>query len=170
MEVTPMPKRAVAAVKWIVGILHAHAIEYQIAGGFAAKIYGSPRELNDIDVDIREKDFATILPDISPYVISGPLRFNDGKFDCEWINLKYHDQEIDISGTDTLRMSNKERTEWITYPNFTFDTLDVDLEGTTIKVVHPRKLVAYKKELDGPHQLLDIEAAEKYLRQISKVS
>jgi hypothetical protein len=160
-----MEQKAIDALRWLTEILNRHHVEYQIAGGFAANVYGSPRELNDIDVDIREKDFRTILPDIAGYVTAGPTRFNDGKFDCEYISLKYRGQVIDISGTDTLRMSNKERTEWISYPNFVFDTLDMPVEGLHLKIVHPRKLIEYKKELDGEHQTIDIRAAEEYVRK-----
>jgi hypothetical protein len=158
-----MEQKALYALRWLTEILNRHHVEYQIAGGFAAKVYGSPRELNDIDIDIREKDFQTIMPDIAPYVTVGPTRFNDGKFDCDFVALDYKGQHIDISGTDTLRMSNKERTKWISYPNFVFDTLDVPVEGLNLKIIHPRKLIQYKKELDGEHQTIDIQAAEKYI-------
>jgi hypothetical protein len=40
------------ALRWIIGILDRHNIQYQITGGFAAKLYGSSREVNDIDIDI----------------------------------------------------------------------------------------------------------------------
>ena len=60
-------------------------------------------------------------------------------------------------------MSNKERTKWISYPSFAFDTLDVEVEGNNLKIIHPRKLIGYKKELDGEHQREDIRAAEAYL-------
>ena len=160
-----MERKTIDALVWIVGVLEKHEVEYQISGGFAAKLYGSPRELNDIDIDIREKYFETVLPEVSPYVTFGPARFNDGKFDCDLMTLDYGGQEIDISGTDTLRMSNKDRTEWISYPNFTFDTLDTDVAGISLKVVHPWKLIEYKKELDGEHQHADIQAAQAYIAQ-----
>lgn len=50
-----------AAFKWIVGLLNKYQILFQITGGFAANLYGSKRELNDIDIDVpsaRIKDLA----------------------------------------------------------------------------------------------------------------
>ena len=99
------------ALSWIIEILNRHKIDYQIAGGFAAKVYGSTRILNDIDIDISEKYFPVILTEINPYIIYGPSRFIDGKWDLELVTLNYNGQEIDISGAETILMSNKERTE-----------------------------------------------------------
>jgi hypothetical protein len=157
-----VPETVANALRWIIGILHRRAIEYQMTGGFAAKLYGSPRELNDIDVDICERDFKTILPDISDYVIDGPAHYNDGKWDGEFITINYRGQRIDIGGIDSLRITNKKRTEWIPYQRSYFDTLQIEVHGMMLKVLSPRKLIEYKKELDGKDQLIDIRAVEKY--------
>jgi hypothetical protein len=69
MDVTETVRNA---LRWIIGILDRHNIQYQITGGFAAKLYGSSREVNDIDIDICEKEFQKILSDISHYLIDGP--------------------------------------------------------------------------------------------------
>ncbi len=158
-----MEQRTIDALEWMIGIFNKYKIEYQIAGGFAAKLYGSPRPLNDIDFDISEKNFSTILPDISGYITFGPSRLNDGKWDCELITLNYRGQEIDLCGVDSILMSNKERTKWIPYPNQSLNSLDIKAEGFTLKVIHPRDLATYKKELDGEHQMVDIQAIEEYL-------
>jgi hypothetical protein len=150
------------ALRWIIGILDRHNIQYQITGGFAAKLYGSSREVNDIDIDICEKDFQTILPYISHYLIDGPTHYNDGKWDGEFITINYRGQYIDISAIDSLRITNKERTEWLPYQQSYFESLDIDVNGMKLKILSPRKLVQDKKELDGEHQLIDIQAIEKY--------
>lgn len=166
-ERVDFPEKTLRALRWITEILERHSIDYEILGGFAAKIYGSSRELNDIDIDISEKYFPVILPEISEYITYGPARYQDGKWDLEVITLDYHGQEIDIGGTDTARISNKERTEWIAYSVSPFSPIDVEVGGRKVKVFHPRKLINYKKELDGDHQLVDITAAERYMVQNS---
>lgn len=155
--------KTIEALRWIVSILDKNKVEYQISGGFAAKLYDSSRELNDIDFEISEKYFPKILPEISQYIIYGPERFKDAKWDCYRVTLDYFGQKIDITGADTLRMSNKERTKWITYDNYVFDSLDANVEDVNIKVISPQELIDYKKELDGDHQLEDIRAINKYL-------
>jgi len=158
----PFEKKTIDALRWMIKIFNRHNVPYRIGGGFAARMYGSPRPLNDIDFGIPEKYFSIILPDIAKYITHGPNRYRDAKWDCELITLNYHDQEIDISGTDTEKMSNKERTKWISLDESS-DTLDMNLEGINIKVMNPIELMTYKKELDGEHQLVDIEAIEKYI-------
>ena len=78
--------------------------------------------------------------------------------------LNYFGQEIDLCGSDTLKMSNKERTRWISSGS-TFRSLDMIVQGIEIKVVHPQDLIDYKKELDGDHQQVDIEAIQRFLNE-----
>ncbi len=160
-----MEEKTLIALRWIVGILDTHTIPYQIAGGFAAKLYGSPRPLNDIDIDISEKRFTEILSEIQPYITYGPARYKDGKWDLELITLNYKGQEIDIGGADDARISNKGRTMWIALPAVFSKALDVEIGGMYVKVIPPLDLIEYKKELDGEHQTIDIQAVKDYCLQ-----
>ncbi|KKR43929.1 hypothetical protein A2356_03490 [Candidatus Nomurabacteria bacterium RIFOXYB1_FULL_39_16] len=158
-----LEEKTINALRWIVDILDKHKINYQISGGFAGKIFGCKRELNDIDIDISKKDFDKILPEISTYIIYGPSHYIDAKWDLELITLNYHGQEIDIGDCDNILISNKERTKWISFATNFSKTLDINLNGIKIKVINPKDFIEYKKELDGEHQLEDIEAAKCYL-------
>lgn len=159
----PLDKKTIEALRFIVEIFNKHNVPYRTGGGFAAKMYGSPRPLNDLDFGIPEKYFPIILPEISEYITYGPAHYKDEKWDLEAIALDYHGQKIDISGTDTMKMSNKAETEWIPRGSFPYNTIDMRVEGIDIKVMNPKELLAYKKELDGDHQLVDIKAIEKYI-------
>ncbi|MBI5456615.1 hypothetical protein HY969_02645 [Candidatus Kaiserbacteria bacterium] len=158
-----MEEKTMRALRWILELLQRNEVEYQMTGGFAAKIYGSPRSLNDIDIDLSVKSFPTIVPEISEYITFGPARFKDGKWDMDMITLNYQGQEMDLSGIDNdPRISNQARTEWIPYLSEISRKLKLKVEGMDVWVMHPRALAAYKKELDGEHQAMDIAAAEKY--------
>lgn len=157
-----MEEKTLNALRWIVGIFEAHQIQYQISGGFAAKLYGSSRLLNDIDIDISEKRFTEILPEIQSYITYGPNRYKDGKWELDLITLNYNGQEIDIGGADDARISNKERTAWISLPPVSSKALDIEVGGTYVKVIPPLDLIEYKSELDGDHQAIDIEAVKGY--------
>lgn len=160
-----MEDRQADALRWIVKILDKHNVPYRIGGGFAAKVYGSPRPLNDIDISMSGKFFPKILPEISKYITHDLEHYLNEKWDCDTLSLEYNGQEIDITDVDTLRMSNKERTKWLIPKELyrKFEPMRVTVEGIEVSLLHPRDLVAYKKELDGDHQLVDIKAVEEYI-------
>lgn len=161
---TELPEKTLNALRWMLDLFEKHKIQYQVSGGFAAKLYGSDRTLNDIDFDVPDKALGVLLPDIFSYVTYGPSRFNDGKWDCELITLNYQGQEIDITGIDTMRMTNKNRTQWLSSVVKWSDCILVPVCEMKVRVISPKALVAYKKELDGNHQRIDIGAVEKYMR------
>jgi hypothetical protein len=149
------------ALRWFVRVLERHHVRYQIAGGFAARIYGSRRKLNDIDFDISEHDFAVIMPEIASYIKEGPEHLNDGKWDGVFVLHNYKGQEIDIGAIETMRISNKSRTAWIPYSTEYVNPVEREIDGLRLSVLSPGTLAAYKRELDGDHQLVDIEAIQK---------
>jgi hypothetical protein len=128
-------------------------------------VYGSNRPVNDIDISLSGRYFDVIVPEVTEFITAGPKHYSNEKWDCDVLSLNYHGQDIDMTDIDTLRMSNKAKTEWFNtrdryrkYPNKV-----VEVEGVVVSLIDPRDLAAYKKELDGDHQLVDIEAVEKYI-------
>jgi len=146
------------ALLWIIDILNKKGIPFQISGGFAAKIYGSPRPLNDIDIDIPDSYFPNIYEDVKPYITYGPDYYKDPKFNNLLITLNYNGQEIDISGATNGRMSNREKTAWLLYPCDFNKVTYQEVFGITVPVIPREDLIAYKRELDGDHQIVDIES------------
>lgn len=162
-----MEEKTIKALRWIVGILTKNNIPYRIGGGFAAHMYGSGRPINDIDISLSGKHFPVIVEHVQEYITAGPKHYSNAKWDCDTLSLEYHGQEIDMTDIDTLRMSNKEGTEWHqtkdvfrNYPN-----IPTMVEGIEVSLMDPRDLAAYKKHLDGDHQLVDIAAVEKYIAE-----
>ena len=157
-----------AALKWIVGILDKKDIPYQISGGFAAKIYGSERKLNDIDIDIPETNFDDILSDIKEYLIYGPDNYVDGKWNIKLMTVNYHGQEIDIAGAFEGYVSNKNRTAWLKIKTDFENARDIKIDSLMVKVIHPPLLIEYKQHLDGNHQMEDIQAVQKFMEKVKE--
>ena len=155
--------KTINALRWIAGILNRKNILYQISGGFAAKIYGSRRPLNDIDIDIPENRFADIIEEGKPYIIFGPKQCNDGKWDLKLMTLNFEGQEIDIGGAYEAKVSAKDRTEWISIPADFSKVRKMEVEEILVNVVSPEELIAYKQHLDGDHQVEDINAVKKFI-------
>ena len=146
------------ALLWIVSILNNKKIPFQISGGFAAKIYGSPRELNDIDIDILDENFPDIFEDVKQYIIYGPENYKDEKWDALLMTLNYEGQDIDITGATNGKISNKDRSAWLKYPCDFNKVTYKEVFEITVPVIQKEDLINYKRELDGEHQLIDIEA------------
>lgn len=120
------------ALKWIVNILDKYKVPFQITGGLAARIYGSERELADIDIEISDSNFEKITPEIKDYIIFGPDIFKDENWDLLLMTLKYENQEIDICGADSAKIFNQNTKNW--------EKLNSDLLKAVIKEVYKIKI------------------------------
>lgn len=145
---------------WIVDILQRHEVPFMVTGGLAAKAYGSPRALNDIDIDIPADKFDLILNDIEPYIVFGPADYKDNCWDLKLCTLKHEGQDIDLSGGETVKICDARTGEWKAVPNdFTkFETKEVF--GVSVPVITKQDLIFYKSMLTGDHQQIDIQATK----------
>jgi hypothetical protein len=146
--------------RWITGILNRRGIPFVISGGLAAKSYGSPRPLNDIDIDVHDPDVAAIADEVKPYIIKSPGRYIDERWDCVLMTLNHEGQEIDICGGDTVRICDARTGEWVESPTNFDHTETRELFGVPVSVVSRQDLIAYKSMLAGDHQQVDIRAAQ----------
>lgn len=161
-----LEEKTARALEWIVKILGRNNISYKIGGGFAAKVYGSPRQINDIDISLPGIYFPIIIPEVSEYITAGPKHYSNEKWDCDTLSLNYQGQEIDLTDIDTLKMSNLEKTEWMDVKEKRlYDSIVMDINGIKVSIMDPRDLISYKKELEGEHQLIDIKAIQEFLNK-----
>lgn len=144
------------ALKWITDILQKHDIPFQITGGFAANIYGTKRELADIDIEIPAAAFDDVFAEVRDYIIYGPENYKDENWDLLLMTLKYKGQEVDICDSNP-KIFNKLTGEW--------DETSVDLSkavlkevfGIQIPVVPIEDLIKYKKKLGREVDLIDVK-------------
>ena len=150
-------KQTKSALKWIVGILERHKVPFQVTGGLAAEMYGSRRELADIDLEIPENDFLPILKDVKRHIIFGPKRLKDKNWDIFLMTLEYGDQKIDLAGAYSELIRGEKRKRWV-LQNTHFDEGPVKkIYGIRVHVARKKDLVAYKKELGRPVDKIDVK-------------
>lgn len=145
------------ALRWIVDILHKHQIPFQIAGGLAARLYGSSRELDDIDIDIPEDSFAVIHSDIQSHIVFGPSQFQDESWNMFLVTLDYHGQKIDLGGAYKTKIFNKRAEQW--------EELICDLSraklnsvlGVEAPVIPLKELIEYKTKIAREVDMLDVQ-------------
>ena len=150
-------KNTEEALKWIVNILRKHKIPFEIRGGFAAKIYGSTRELADIDIQIKNTKIESIILDIKNYVIFGPKRYKDRNWDLLLLTLRYKGQVIDISGLGLVKIFNKINKKW---ENLSFNplrTIKKEICNIQVPVISVEDLIKYKNKLRRRVDLQDVK-------------
>ncbi len=156
----------VKTFKWIVDILKKQNIPFVISGGLSAKSYGSPRPLNDIDIDIHDKDIDLILEDVKPYITFGPAQYKNKVWDLLLLTLSHEGQEIDISGGDSLRICDAKTGIWHGSPTDFSDIEKRDIFGLIVPVISKKDLIEYKSmlvEKGHEHQQVDIDAVKSAL-------
>jgi len=109
-----MVKNSKEAFIWIVSILRKEKIPFQISGGLAAKIYGSKRKLEDIDIELKNKSIHRLEPIVKKFIIKKPSYYQDKEFNLLLMTLKFKGQNIDLSGTENEKIFNKKENKWET--------------------------------------------------------
>jgi hypothetical protein len=146
------------AFHWIVKILEKKKIPFQITGGLAAKVYGSQRELADIDIDVPENEFEKILPEVKDFIIFGPARYKDESWDLWLMTLLYLEQEIDVCGAYEVQVYDKNVEQWVWLEtNFPAAQINkvFDLE---VPIVSRAALIDYKLKIKREVDLADLDA------------
>lgn len=151
------------ALIWITEILNKYNIPFQISGGLSAKVYGSPRPLNDIDIDIPEYGFEKIADEVREYTIFGPEHYVDKKWDLLLITLNYFGQEIDIGGSENLKIFDEKSNKWLSFPTDFNKVVYTLISGVKVPVIPKQDLIEYKSYLNGNHQKIDINSIKNSL-------
>ncbi len=152
------------ALKFIVSLLRKKKIPFQIAGGFAASVYGSKRPIKDIDIDIPDSSIDTLAKEIKKYTTDGPIRYRGYRFDLYLLAINYRGQEIDFSGADSMKNSDVKNKKWVKYPGDLTKVHFKKAYGFLLPIIPPEGLIKYKKLLKGKHHKIDIVAIENYIK------
>lgn len=155
-----MKRNTRKAFLWIINILKSNNIPFQIAGGLAARIYGSMRPLADIDIGIPDKMIPTILPEVKDYIIYGPERYLDDSFDLLLMTLNFAGQEIDIYGAEGEKLYNTKTLKWEFCGTDIMDSVEKEVYGIKVPMIKPKDLIDYKKQIARPCDLEDIKNLE----------
>ena len=146
-----------SAFKWIINILQKHEIPFQIEGGFASRLYGSNRELADIDISIPEDRFDELLPELKGFIIYGPNQYIDKEWDLKLITLTYKGQDIDIAGAYKKKNFDKVNQKWVKMPSDFSKSIYVDAYGLIVPVISKEELILYKKIIARDTDIIDVE-------------
>ncbi len=135
------------ALHWINNLLRKRHIKSIIFGGFAAKIYGSARELADIDIAIRGRDLIKINNEVGKYCVRDLKRYKDKNWDAMVTTINYLGQEIDIISVEDTKIFDKSAKKWLPFkPYFNYSS-KINFMGENLLVVRKSELIKYKNKL-----------------------
>jgi len=145
------------AINWLADILRSHQVPFQIGMGLAARVYGSKRDLYDIDIFIPNNSFKIIGSDIQRYCIEEPQRGRDEYWDLYLAVLKYGEIIIDLAGGTEFKIFDSNSQSWvdkrINFNNFTIRPLF----GIKILIMDKPVLVDLKTTLARPVDIEDLK-------------
>ncbi|MDB4984631.1 MAG: hypothetical protein JWM20_810 [Patescibacteria group bacterium] len=152
-----------AALKWITQVLKEMDIPFEIDGGLAAEIYGTRRELADIDLNIMEADFGKILPIIKPYITFGPEYYKDSHWEMLLVSFEYAGQHVDIGALGTMKYFDKEGKAWFDFHSDLSEVRMMEWEGMMLPVINEMQFLIYKKKLSRGVDRKDVYGMEDAL-------
>lgn len=154
-----------AGLAWIVGILRKENIAFEVDGGLAAELYGTKRELADIDLNVPEEDFYKIVPFVKEYIVYGPAYYEDEHWKLLMMSLKYAGQNIDIGAVETMQYFDAETNEWKHISSDLSDVRMMEYMGMQLPVINEIKLMIYKQQLGRGVDRKDVAGMEEQLFQ-----
>ena len=142
------------ALNWIVDFLESNDIAYVACGGLAARVYGSERELNDIDFYVHHKSYNAVVDFGKLYITYGPIHHQTEHWDLEYVQFNYQDQEVEIGSDKECKIYDALNSCW-SIQDIDFSRYEYhEIYGVRLRVMNKSDLIAYKRQLN---RLVDIE-------------
>jgi hypothetical protein len=153
-------KDPAAALHWIVNELQQRNIPFALVGGLAANAYGTSRPLWDIDIDVPERFIPLLANELSEFLTFGPEHSIGEYCDCQIVGFSYHEQEIELSGAESMRIKDPSSQEWLAWPTDLSRVEYRSVFGITVPVMAREQLIAYKRLAGRDTDLLDVQELE----------
>lgn len=144
------------ALTWIIEFLEGNNIPYVACGGIAAKVYGSKRELNDIDIYVPDEYFVLVTEFGSSYITYGPKHYKDKQWDLTYVKFDYHGQDVEVGSDKECKIYDSQQSKWVVQSIDFDDYQRHKIFGVELKVMSKNNLIAYKKQLSRDVDIDDI--------------
>lgn len=153
-------KDPAAAFHWIVNQLQQRNIPFVLVGGLAANAYGTSRPLWDIDLDIPERFIPELAHELCDFLTFGPEHSIGEYCECQIVGFVYREQEIELSGAESLRIKDPSSQAWLPWPT-DFSRVEYrPVFGITVPVMAREQFIAYKRLAGRNTDLLDVQELE----------
>jgi hypothetical protein len=122
----------------------------------------------DIDLDVPDDALSLIARKLAAFVVFGPGRYQDDRWDLDLLTVVYRGISIDIGGCQA-RIFSARTQSWVSAEADLDSAEELDVQGTPVFVVNRTALVTYKTLLDREVDRLDIAAMHRSADDISSM-
>lgn len=130
---------------------------FQVSGGLAAKMYGSPRPLYDLDFDVREEDLRRIRDLFRARVARDIYHHVDEHHDTLLLTLNIGGVLVDFAPIENYYVAGRDGQKVLAVSSLS-KAKPMKLGDLEVPVIDQDELIAYKKILQRPEDLADIAA------------
>lgn len=135
------------ALTWIVRLFEEKGVPYQLVGGLAARAYGATRPIVDVDFYVSADGFERIEPDLEPYFLRPPSRYEDEDWSLTFSRVEYAGQAIELGIAEGAKFKDHSRGTWEDAA-IDFDAgVRKELFGVELQVMPRSQLISYKEKL-----------------------
>lgn len=135
------------ALTWIVHLFEEKGVPYQLVGGLAARAYGATRPIVDVDFYVSADGFERIRPDLEPYFVRSPSRYEDDEWSLTFSRIEYAGQAIELGIAEGAKFRDRSAGTW-EEADIDFDAaVRKELFGVQLRVMPRSQLISYKKKL-----------------------
>ena len=131
-------------------LLNEKEVEYVVIGGYAVAKYGYPRYTGDLDI------FVSGTSENAEKLVSVMFKFGFGPHDFEASDFIGSERFVSV-GDEPYKIELLTSTLGVNFEEVYLNKSVVEIQGITINFISYRELVANKKAVGRPKDLLDLE-------------
>lgn len=150
-------KNTKLAFTFVESFFKKQGIKAVYEGGFAANLYGTTRELADIDINIPERYLDECATHFAKYITFGPKMYRDKNWRLLMFTMCYKGQVVDICSNKTIEIFDKTTQKWVTPDGARSKGIPMNVFGQEIRVIKKKDLISYKSKLRRRVDIADVK-------------
>lgn len=169
-------EQAVHALEFILAKLKFYQINYVITGGFACYVYGVPRDLTDLDLDIDiSKDdprFPALYEELKDFITFPLQNFVDANYDNYNFEATYENIILDFCPMPDLKIFDPAQEAYVPFYKDGFPAHEVvEFKGIPLNllaknlIIENKEMLTFQRESDKR----DIRELKKMLSYSPKI-
>jgi hypothetical protein len=143
-------------LKFLVDTLNNNKIPFQVSGGLGAIMYGSTRELRDIDIEVNKRNCPAVRELFKDFIVEDFRHYADGEFELWMMTLDINGVSVDINQVEESYVFDRGGDKKL-LPEDIIDTESRKVGDIEFPVQNRENLIEYKQMLARDTDLIDVK-------------